>query len=101
MKKNTLAFELFEKRSDELSLAIEKSVDVFNFKYSCVYKKIYPVAFFSKFFKRLKERFYMIFFGQENRYFSDKDFKNISIIGNIAQNLAKLIDTKILNESEV
>ena len=101
MNNNTLTFEVFEKRSDELSRAIEKSMDVFNLQYLTVYKKIYPFAYYSKFFKRLKERFYMIFFRQGNRYFSNEDFKNIAIIGNIAQNLAKLIDTKILIESEV
>lgn len=101
MNKNILTFELLEKRSYELCLSIEKSSGAFSVEYSKVYRKIYPIPFLSKFFKRLKENFYNIFFSQTNKYFNKKDLLNISYLGNIAQNFAKLIDTKVLIQGEV
>lgn len=93
MKKNLLAFDLIEKRSNEIGLSISKFEQVFNIEFKKVYRAIYPIPLISRLIKSLKKNFGF-------NYFNSKDLKQIQYIGKISTDFAKLIDTKVLLENK-
>lgn len=90
MKRNLLLFEMISKRGNELGLALQKANEVFDVEYEKAYKTIYPIPFISKMIKTIKKALGF-------NYYSEKDYTVIAYLGKVATNLAKLIDTNVLD----
>lgn len=89
IKKNLLSFDLIEKRCNEIGLSIEKTQEVFTIELKKTYKKIYPYKFISKIFKQTKKIF-------QKNYFSKNNVKQIAHLGEIGRDLAKLLETNVI-----
>lgn len=86
---NLLRLEVVERRTLEVTLAIQKAEEAFLHELKVVYKQIYPYSFLSKWLKSLRKLLL------RKPYFSKHDLQHIAFVGGIAHELAILIDTKI------
>ncbi|UTC81667.1 hypothetical protein [Treponema denticola] len=91
IKKNLLAFDAIERRSQELIKSIPKALEAFEVIYKTTYKKIYPFGFTSKFFKSLKTK---------EKRFSQRDIEQIQILGNTTISILKMVDSPVMSIKE-
>lgn len=89
IKENILMIELAGERSHELIDSLTKISEIFSKEVEKSYKKIYPIPFFSKLIKAIKKDIL------KRSYFSQEDLKEISYIGGLGNDLAKMIDSKV------
>jgi hypothetical protein len=89
IKGNLLAFDLLEKRGEEIVRGIEKSMEVFDSEFKKVYKFIYPIPIISKLFKKIKK-----YFGSD--YFNESELEQIDYILKILFDSLKMVDTKVI-----
>lgn len=89
---NILQLDLINERSEELIISLDKANDVFNQEFKRAYKEIYKIPILSKFLKWTRKNIL------RRKYFSKKDFENISYIGGVASDFAILIDTKVFED---
>ncbi|MED3835918.1 hypothetical protein [Peribacillus frigoritolerans] len=89
---NILQLDLINERSEELIISLDKAIDIFNLEFKRAYKEIYKIPILSKSLKWTRKNIL------RRKYFSKKDFENISYIGRIASDFAILIDTKVFED---
>lgn len=89
IKKNLLAFDAIELRCKELIESITKALEAFEVIYQTSYKEIYPLGFISKVFKSIKKIF-------TKKYFSQKNIKQIQILGETTSHILKIVDSPVL-----
>lgn len=90
INQNLIIFEGIIKRTNELKLSLDKSIDVFNYTYKKTYWKIYKFGFISKFYKTIRKKVF------KKPYFNEKNLIEISFLGKCTSDIMKIIDTKIL-----
>lgn len=89
IKENILMMDVAEKRSHELIDSLNKTRKVFSKEVDKTYRRMYPIPFLSIFLKTIRK---VVF---KKNYFSQKDLKEISYIGGLGSDFAKMIDSKV------
>ncbi|MCF0221916.1 MAG: hypothetical protein HUK19_06455 [Fibrobacter sp.] len=92
IEKNILSFDAIGTRAEEIQISLEKTQIIFETELEKVYKKLYPNVF-SGLYRSLRKKF-------GGKYFNEEDLKEISYIGQIATNFAKIIDAKVIENKE-
>lgn len=90
IKKNILALDTINERCFEFTESINKAKEVFKYQFKKIYREVYKIPLISRFVKFIRNKF-------GYNYYSEKDLKNISYIGKIASDFAKIIDSKIID----
>ncbi|HRR19369.1 MAG TPA: hypothetical protein P5332_10015 [Ignavibacteriales bacterium] len=89
VKQNLAYLDYLQKRSDEITVSLKKTKEVFEKEYNKIMKKLYPIPIFSRLFKSLKKLFGF-------NYFNEEEMKHIYQFSQIANNFAKIIDTPVI-----
>lgn len=92
IKKQQLFYSLIRERTEELTVSINKSSEIFRQELKKTKKKLYPYPIISRIIKWARAK-------RGHNYFSNKDIEHINYIFNLGSSLAKLIDTQILDEN--
>ncbi|SFG90503.1 hypothetical protein SAMN04487988_11037 [Algoriphagus hitonicola] len=89
IKKNLLSFELIDKRIEEISISINKGLEVFENSFEQTYREIFRFGILSKIIKWFKFKLF------KNPYSQD-ELKKIALLGEQTRYILKIIDTKLL-----
>ena len=89
IKKHLLQLDLLEMRCRELILSINKALQAFRHEAAIIRAKIYPYGIFSLLRRRLA-----LLFGSP--YFSHRDMKEITALGNITGLVLKIADSPLI-----
>lgn len=92
IESNLLQLSLTENRAEEIILAVEKAQEVFNKEYQKVYKELYIIPVLSKTWKWTRKNIF------KRNYFTQDEILKVAYIGGIAQEFAKIIDSKVFDD---
>jgi hypothetical protein len=89
LKKNLLAMDLVEMRCRELLLSIDKAMEAFKHEYGLIRRRVYPLGFLSVLCKQLRRI-------RGFSYFSPRDLKELTVLGELTGDVLKIVDSPIL-----
>lgn len=90
LKSNILGMDLISIRSDELIYSLKKAKSVYELEFEKIYKELFPVPIISKLIKHYKKR-------NNKEIFKDYEIEKISHLGKVAEQVLKIVDTKVLD----
>lgn len=93
IESNLLQMKLIENRTDEIQYALLKANEVFSIEFEKVYKEIYKYPVLSRSWKWVKSSVF------RRNYFTDIEYQKIAYIGGIAEDFAKIIDSKVFDDN--
>ena len=92
-RESELILGAFGRRVEEVDISVDKVRSTFEIEFARVYKLLFPYGLLSKLFKYIRRHLF------KKDYFGEADLIGISHVIQMAQELACLIDQKLLDES--
>lgn len=92
IESNLLQLKLTANRAEEIEKSVMKATEVFNTEYEKINKEIYRIPVISKTWKWCRKNIF------RKNYFTENEMLKVAYIGGIAQDFAKIIDSKVFDD---